>query len=162
MQSILGLIGLVVAFIATNHHTAKLLILIAVFVGAILHGLVKLLPKYITSFTVYFFSNLISFLLIAPFIIWQGFNVPAALMTTKMCLILLTYTVLIHLLFPLFWSLGAKKITSSKTFLFIGMVPVSTVVLSYIFLQEKLCDAGIIALLCILGALYVGVKRTQK
>jgi len=53
----------------------------------------------------------------------------------------------------LLWYQGIPKVPASTAGMFVGIIPVSTVILSYVFLKEPFLWAHVLGILCVLAAL---------
>ncbi len=74
--------------------------------------------------------------------------------------LLLLILVSTNVVFYLFWYRGLSKSSASTAALFTSFMPISAMILAYLFLQEAIYWYHIIAMICIISAIILGVSKS--
>jgi drug/metabolite transporter (DMT)-like permease len=93
------------------------------------------------------------FLLFLPFGIVQAIGFPFQSLPASGWLVVVYYGSVGTVGAYLLWYQGMPKVPASTAGMFVGMMPVSTVILSYVLLKEPFLWAHVLGILCVLAAL---------
>jgi drug/metabolite transporter (DMT)-like permease len=93
------------------------------------------------------------FLLFLPFGIFEAINFPFQSLSMSGWLVVVYYGSVGTVGAYLLWYQGMSKVPASTAGMFVGVMPVSTVILSYILLREPFQWIHMLGILCVLAAL---------
>jgi drug/metabolite transporter (DMT)-like permease len=93
------------------------------------------------------------FLLFLPFGIVQAIGFPFQSLPMSSWLAIAYYGSVGTVGAYLLWYQGIPKVSASTAGMFVGIMPVSTVILSYVFLKEPFLWTHVLGMLCVLAAL---------
>jgi drug/metabolite transporter (DMT)-like permease len=93
------------------------------------------------------------FLLFLPFGIVEAISFPFQSLPASSWLVVVYYGSVGTVGAYLLWYQGMPKVSASTAGMFVGIMPVSTVILSYVLLKEPFLWAHVLGILCVLAAL---------
>jgi drug/metabolite transporter (DMT)-like permease len=135
------------------------LVLLAVVPEALFTILSKSVGKKISEMEAVILVNFFNLILFLPFAAYEIKDFyPAAVSTTAYGQLLI-YGISGGIMFFLLWYRGLTKINANTAALFTGVMPISTTVLAYLFLQEPISASEIIGMLLVIVAIFVGCKK---
>ncbi len=105
--------------------------------------------------------NLINIFFFVPLAFCDDWHLISTATTTDW-LQMLCYGLSGSVLFFLFWYKGLKYVTANISALFIGLTPVFTTVLAYLFLQERLGWFDLGGMICVITSIAIGTLKFQK
>lgn len=143
-----GLLGLCVVFLA-------------IIPGALFIVFSKMMVRSLQPFTTTALINLFNAVLFFMLVFNQQWTVFFNASLIEWGRILL-YSGSGSVLFFIFWYKGLARTTASTAALFIGIMPISTSVLAYFFLEEMISWCEILGMLCVLLSIYVGALQTAS
>lgn len=108
----------------------------------------KLSPLVISALTTF-----CGFFFFLPFGIGQAIDFPLQTLPVSSWLVVAYYGVVGTVGAYLLWYRGVSKVPASTAGMFIGIMPVSTVILSYVLLKEPFQWTHLLGILCVLAAL---------
>lgn len=158
--SILGIVILSLKNGQLNFKSTNLLglslVSLAVIPGALYTVLTKKITKPLSPFTPALFMNLPNALLFIPLAFKNHDWTPFLTAPMGDWLKLLLYGLTSGFLFFIFWYRSLLHISANIAGLFIGFVPISTSLLAYLFLGERITSLDIVGMLCVLMSLIIG------
>lgn len=163
---LLVILGAILVTVDTQHiiinQTAmygNLFILLAVVTGALFPICAKLtLTKtnpQLTSFT----FNIFGLLLFLPLALSDAMQFNFYSITFTTWLVVIFYSTAANILYVHFWNKGLTLVPASTASLFTAIMPVSTAIFAYFFLQEALTTYQMVGMFCILGAVGLGIRQ---
>lgn len=136
-----------------------ILVLLAIIPEAMFTIFAKFLKKEVSPMANTLLVNLFNAILFIPFCYFQGdftlqydFSIWAQIGL---------YGLSGGILFFVFWYRGIAHVSANTAALFMGVMPVSTTLLAFLFLDEMLSIPDGIGLICVVSAIYFGT-RTPK
>lgn len=135
------------------------LVLLAVIPEALFTILSKSVGKKITEMEAVILVNLFNLILFIPFAAFSLLNFHSTNMSMGVYIQLMVYGISGGILFFLLWYRGLTKINANTAALFTGVMPVSTTVLAFMFLNEPISSSDIIGMLLVIVAIFVGCKK---
>ncbi len=163
---IMVMVGLLVLNIGKTSNSAtggallgNFLVLLAVVPEALFTILSKSVGKKITEMEAVILVNLFNLILFIPFAAYEITNFHPTNITASIYGQLLIYGISGGMMFFLLWYRGLTKINANTAALFTGVMPVSTTVLAFIFLNEPISSSEIIGMLIVIAAIFVGCKK---
>jgi len=150
LEKVLGLITsfLGVLIVITEGHLfsyfqgslkpTRFLLLGAVVSWAIYSIISKKVTGSVSPLTTTAFSVFFGALFFLPFGLWELKNIDLAAVSIKSYLLILHLAVFPTVLAFFWWNLGIKKVGAQKSALFINLIPIFTLLLSNLFLGEKI------------------------
>lgn len=135
------------------------LVLLAVIPEALFTILSKSVGKKITEMEAVILVNLFNLILFIPFAIYQIIDFHPKNISAHVYGQLLIYGISGGIMFFLLWYRGLTKINANTAALFTGVMPVSTTILAFIFLNEPISNSEIIGMLLVIAAIFVGCKK---
>lgn len=158
----LGLIILNTGMAADSMEGALLgncLVLLAVIPEALFTILSKSVGKKITEMEAVILVNLFNLILFMPFAVMSAIDFHPTNMSCGAYGQLLIYGISGGIMFFLLWYRGLTKINANTAALFTGVMPISTTILAFIFLNEPINNSEIIGMLLVIAAIFVGCKK---
>jgi len=158
----LGLIILNTGMAADSMKGALLgncLVLLAVIPEALFTILSKSIGKKITEMEAVILVNLFNLILFMPFAVMSVIDFHPTNMSSGVYGQLLIYGISGGIIFFLLWYRGLTKINANTAALFTGVMPISTTILAFIFLNEPINNSEIIGMLLVIAAIFVGCKK---
>lgn len=137
------------------------LVLLAVIPEALFTILSKSVGKKITEMEAVILVNLFNLILFLPFAIYSMIDFHPQNISAHVYGQLLIYGITGGIMFFLLWYRGLTKINANTAALFTGVMPVSTTVLAFIFLNEPISNSEIIGMLLVIAAIFVGCKSSK-
>lgn len=135
------------------------LVLLAVIPEALFTILSKSVGKKITEMEAVILVNLFNLILFIPFAGYAMFDFHPLNISTSIYVQLLIYGISGGIMFFLLWYRGLTKINANTAALFTGVMPVSTTIFAFIFLNEPISKSEIIGMLLVIAAIFVGCKK---
>lgn len=135
------------------------LVLLAVIPEALFTILSKSVGKKITEMEAVILVNLFNLILFIPFAAYAIIDFHPINISASVYGQLLIYGISGGIMFFLLWYRGLTKINANTAALFTGVMPVSTTVLAFIFLNEPISNSEIIGMLLVIAAIFVGCKK---
>jgi drug/metabolite transporter (DMT)-like permease len=135
------------------------LVLLAVIPEALFTILSKSVGKKITEMEAVILVNLFNLILFIPFAIYAMIDFRPKNISAHVYSQLLIYGISGGIMFFLLWYRGLTKINANTAALFTGVMPVSTTLLAFIFLNEPISNSEIIGMLLVIAAIFVGCKK---
>lgn len=136
-------------------------VLLAVITGALFPICAKLsLTKISTYFTSFTF-NVFGLLLFLPLAFNQAISFNFHSITLPVWLVVIFYSVAANILYVHFWNKGLTVVSASTASLFTAIMPMSTAIFAYLFLNETITPLQILGMLCIFISLFLGIQRTR-
>jgi drug/metabolite transporter (DMT)-like permease len=169
LQKILAIIIVMVGLIILNTGMASdsmegallgnCLVLLAVIPEALFTILSKSVGKKITEMEAVILINLFNLILFIPFAALSIIDFHATNISSSVYGQLLIYGISGGIMFFLLWYRGLTKINANTAALFTGVMPISTTILAFIFLNEPINNSEIIGMLLVIAAIFVGCKK---
>jgi drug/metabolite transporter (DMT)-like permease len=135
------------------------LVLLAVIPEALFTILSKSVGKKISEMEAVIVVNLFNLILFIPFAMMSMTNFHPSSINVRVYGQLFIYGISGGILFFLLWYKGLTKINANTAALFTGVMPVSTTVLAFIFLNEPISHSEIIGMFLVIIAIFVGCKK---
>jgi len=135
------------------------LVLLAVIPEALFTILSKSVGKKITEMEAVILVNLFNLILFIPFAVYAMTDFHPKDINSSVYGQLLIYGISGGMMFFLLWYRGLTKINANTAALFTGVMPVSTTILAFIFLNEPISNNEIIGMLLVISAIFVGCKK---
>lgn len=135
------------------------LVLLAVIPEALFTILSKSVGKKISEIEAVILVNLFNLILFLPFASMSIINFHLTNISVSVYGQLFIYGISGGIMFFLLWYRGLTKINANTAALFTGVMPVSTTVLAYLFLNEPIGSNEIIGMLLVIIAIVVGCKK---
>jgi drug/metabolite transporter (DMT)-like permease len=140
----------------TNSFLGDSFVLLSLFPEAAYYVLCKLHTNYLPPFLISALLNGINAILLLPvflFIPWDPFSIQASSWFVLILVGLSTG------LFYVFWFIGAQRVDGVMMSLSTAMMPVSTVILAWIFLGEKLTPLQTAGMSLVILSIFLYAKR---
>lgn len=160
--TIIGILLLSLGNASSGSESAGLfglfLVSLAIIPEALFTIFAKMIKKPLNSFTTAMFINLCNALMFFPLALndeWILFS-NASLMEW---LQILLYGISGGILFFVFWYRGLAHTTANTAALFMGVMPVATSILAYLFLQETLSGFDVLGMLCVMISIFIGTSQ---
>ena len=118
----------------------------------------KSLPDDISPLFTATMMSLFSFVLFLPLAVWEGMRFDLTAVSPSNWFLIVYYGVVVTAVAFFFWFQGVTHVSGSTAAIFTGIAPISTVILSYIVLQEAFQWAHIWGGLCVLAGIGLIVK----
>jgi drug/metabolite transporter (DMT)-like permease len=157
---IINLNGIVQPKITGLNILGDFIIFFAMIPEAMYYVLVKAMPLHISSLTNALVVNLINVVFIAPFMFLTHYDALQKFDSLQCWIILLLGVV--SGLFYLFWTKGSQYLEASTTGMLTALMPIFTLVLSWLFLSETINLTQTLAMLLIIGSIIIGNWRRRK
>lgn len=135
------------------------LVLLAVIPEALFTILSKSVGKKISEMEAVILVNLFNLVLFIPFAAISIVNFHPENISTSVYSQLLIYGISGGIMFFLLWYRGLTKINANTAALFTGVMPISTTILAYIFLNEPINNSEVIGMSLVIAAIFVGCKK---
>jgi len=135
------------------------LVLLAVIPEALFTILSKSVGKKITEMEAVILVNLFNLILFIPFAVYAMIDFHPENIGVRVYSQLFIYGISGGIMFFLLWYRGLTKINANTAALFTGVMPVSTTILAFIFLNEPISNSEIIGMLLVIAAIFVGCKK---
>ncbi len=135
------------------------LVFLAVIPEALFTILSKSVGKKITEMEAVILVNLFNLILFIPFAAYAIFDFHPINISASVVGQLVIYGISGGIMFFLLWYRGLTKINANTAALFTGVMPVSTTVLAFIFLNEPISNTEIIGMLLVIAAIFIGCKK---
>lgn len=135
------------------------LVLLAVIPEALFTILSKSVGKKITEMEAVILVNLFNLILFIPFAAINIVDFHPANISAGTYGQLVIYGISGGIMFFLLWYRGLTKINANTAALFTGVMPVSTTILAFMFLNEPIGNSEIIGMLLVITAIFVGCKK---
>lgn len=139
-------------------NNGDLLLLLAMLSGATNYILVKLASKFFPTVTITAGSLTFGTLFLLPFA-WQEFNAGQTLDLPLYAWALILYMAIFTTTIGFyFWNEGIKRLGPAKASVFFNLIPIFSVILSALFLQEQVTWVHIMGVFLVV----IGIIGTQK
>lgn len=135
------------------------LVLLAVIPEALFTILSKSVGKKISGMEAVILVNLFNLILFIPFAAISLINFHPKNFNISLYGQVLIYGISGGIMFFLLWYRGLTKINANTAALFTGIMPVSTTVLAFLFLNEPINGSEIIGMVLVIAAIFVGCKK---
>jgi len=163
----LSIAGLILVTVDPAHFVSNsinlwgnLLIFLAVISGSLFPICIKLLSNKVPTLFISFTFNLFGLLLFLPISISDAVHFNFRLISMFTWLLVIFYGVTANVLYLNFWNKGLSVVPASTASLFVAVMPISTGILAYIFLNEMLTVLQIGGIVCVTAAIIFGVYKT--
>ena len=133
----------------------QILILLSVVGQAIFVILSKFLSKGVDSFKQSAYVIFFSTLLFAPFVINTSFLNTALNLSIFQFLVIAYYGIFLSFISFLLWFEGQKKVSGTVAGIFTTVAPISSIILSIIFLNEFLQINQVVGAILVIGSIFV-------
>jgi len=144
----------------SNSILGGVLVFLSVVAASLFSVLAKPISPKITPIVISSFVSVTGFILFLPMALLDLQNLNENSFDLKNILSVIYYGVVVTVIAFLLWFEGLKKIEISTAGIFMGIIPVSSTILSIVFLGEELSIAHLIGgLLVILGILIIVKKN---
>lgn len=163
----LAIISAIAGVVVLNFHgeinnihwdfIGNVLILLAVISGAMLSIFIKKSANVVTPFHMAFITSAIPLLIYSPIASLSMKHFSFHEIHLSSWFLVIAYTVLSNILFPIFWNHGQVKVKANTASLFTSIMPVATTIMAIIFLNEKFSVAYGIGMFLVLLAILLGV-----
>lgn len=144
----------------------NILVMFAVIGEALFTILGKLLSKKLSPLAISTFITFIGFLLFLPFAIYEAVTFDFHQMRVVDWGYVLYFAIVVTVFAFYLWYSGVSKVTGSTSGVFTGVLPISSIILSYIILKEQLAWIHLIGvffvLVGIISSSFVKKKRQYK
>jgi drug/metabolite transporter (DMT)-like permease len=97
--------------------------------------------------------------LFLPLGLWQAVTTPHLAITAKDWLLLAYLGVIVNAMTYFLWYSGLKKASASQAAVFTGIMPISALLLAYVFLGEPLKFVDVLGLALVLGGVFLVTKN---
>lgn len=164
---LLVILGVILVTVDTQHfinQTAvygNIFVLLAVVTGALFPICAKLtltkMRSQLTSFT----FNVFGLLLFLPLALNDAMRFNFHSITFTTWVVVIFYSAAANILYLHFWNKGLTVVPASTASLFTAVIPASTAIFAYFFLQEALTIYQMVGIFCILGAVALGIRQRQ-
>ncbi|ASG67561.1 hypothetical protein CDV26_03370 [Francisella halioticida] len=163
--AVLGLIiinvnGIIQPKITRLNLLGDFIIFLAMIPEAMYYVLVKAMPLHIKPLTNAILVNVINAVFVAPFMFFTHYDTLQKLNSLQCWIILLLG--IISGLFYLFWTKGCQYLEASTTGMITAMMPIFTLILSWLFLNETINLTQTLAMLLIVGSIIIGNWKRKK
>ncbi len=146
-------------FNGSEHYLLGIvLIILAIIPEAMYTIFSKFTTKTISPMATTALINLFNVVLFLPLAIYSGFNFVSEISVVSWLKIFL-YGISGGILFFLFWCRGLLNVPANTAAIFMGLMPISTTLLAYIFLKEDIAIYEIIGMGCVLLSIYIGARQ---
>jgi drug/metabolite transporter (DMT)-like permease len=147
-----------------NHHFdiwGTLLITAAVFPEAMYTIITKWHNCHVKPVVLTLYANAINAIAFTPLALYNWLHFQADMINVYRLLLILIYS-LSGSIFFIAWYRGLKKINAGTAALFTAIMPISTIILSLIFLGERINAFQITGTIIILFSIYIGTYHLRK
>jgi drug/metabolite transporter (DMT)-like permease len=151
---IININGVMQPKISAMNLVGDLIIFLAMVPEAMYYVLSKALPLNIKPLTASIMINIINAILLIPFLFFLHYGFLSQLSLFEWSLIFLLG--ITSGLFYLFWSKGCEVIDASTSGMITALMPVFTLILSWLFLNEIISLVQMLAMLLIIASIFVG------
>jgi len=169
-----GIFIVVIGLIATHlldHFTnvergASILIGTLFMLGAVLGEALmtifgKVLTSRLTPLAITTWLCIFGFLLFLPFAIYEGITFNFAKVKWSEWLQLFYYGAFISGLVVLLWHKGVARISASSAGVYLGLLPISSAILAYFFLNETIGVSQMIGMVCVIIGIVIVTKSSN-
>ncbi|MED7819234.1 MULTISPECIES: DMT family transporter [unclassified Francisella] len=163
--AILGLIiininGMIQPKITTLNLLGDFIIFVAMVPEAMYYVLVKVMPLNIKPLSNALLVNIINAIFVAPFMFFTHYDTLQNLTSLQYWIILLLG--IVSGLFYLFWTKGSEFLEASTTGMMTALMPIFTLVISWLFLNETINLTQTLAMLLIIVSIIIGNWRRKR
>lgn len=163
---VLVILGAVLVTVDTQHIIinqaamyGNLFVLLAVVTGALFPICAKLTLTKTSSQLTSFTFNAFGLLLFLPLALGDAMQFNFHSITFTTWVVVIFYSAAANILYLHFWNKGLTVVSASTASLFTAVMPASTAIFAYFFLQEALTTHQMVGMLCILGAVGLGIRQ---
>jgi len=144
--------------LSLSFNLGDIYILVGVLSWAIYSILLRWRPAELDGFTFFGVTVLLGAIILLPFSVVEFYFANAIVWESKM-----TYTVVYMAIFPsilayIFWNKGVADLGAVKAGLFIHLMPLFGLLLSSLFLNERIYTFHIVGILLIFSGIYLAIK----
>ncbi|MED7788143.1 DMT family transporter [Francisella sp. 19X1-34] len=163
--AILGLIiininGIIQPKITGLNLLGDFIVFLSMIPEAMYYVLVKAMPLHIKPLTNALLVNIINAVFVAPFMFCTHYDTLYKLSALQYWIILLLG--IVSGLFYLFWTKGCQYLEASTTGMMTALMPIFTLILSWLFLSETINLTQTLAMFLIIGSIIVGNWRRKR
>ncbi|WP_313152284.1 DMT family transporter [Lacrimispora sp.] len=133
----------------------NVLILLAVFCEALFSIMSKVACKPVSALYRTAIITFYAFLLLLPFSIYDGLHYDWTRINSSSIFCVFYYGVFVSFLSYVLWFKGIEKVPASSSAVFTSIVPVSSIILSALVLNDSILFVHIIGLICIISGIFV-------
>lgn len=170
-QKVLAIIVVVAGLVVLNMGNTSgsmegalignLLVLLAVIPEALFTILSKSVGKKISEMEAVILVNLFNFILFIPFALFSLKDFHPTHIGANIYWQVLLYGITGGIMFFLLWYRGLTKINANTAALFTGVMPVSTTLLAFIFLNEPISNSAIVGMILVIIAIFIGCRKSS-
>ncbi|QIW09868.1 DMT family transporter [Francisella sp. LA112445] len=163
--AIIGLIiininGMIQPKITALNLLGDFIIFIAMVPEAMYYVLVKIMPLNIKPLSNALLVNIINAIFVAPFMFFTHYDTLQNLTSLQYWIILLLG--IVSGLFYLFWTKGSEFLEASTTGMMTALMPIFTLIISWLFLNETINLIQTLAMLLIIISIIIGNWKRQR
>ncbi|WP_313259063.1 DMT family transporter [Lacrimispora sp.] len=133
----------------------NVLILLAVFCEALFSIMSKVACKPVSALYRTAIITFYAFLLLLPFSIYDGLYYDWTRINSSSIFCVFYYGVFVSFLSYVLWFKGIERVQASSSAVFTSIVPVSSIILSALVLNDSILFVHIIGLICIISGIFV-------
>ncbi|WP_312501926.1 DMT family transporter [Lacrimispora sp.] len=133
----------------------NVLILLAVFCEALFSIMSKVACKPVSALYRTAIITFYAFLLLLPFSIYDGLYYDWTRINSSSIFCVFYYGVFVSFLSYVLWFKGIERVQASSSAVFTSIVPVSSIILSALILNDSILFVHIIGLICIISGIFV-------
>ncbi|SMG21241.1 Permease of the drug/metabolite transporter (DMT) superfamily [Paenibacillus aquistagni] len=122
----------------------------------------KVLSGKLSPLTIATFASLIGFFMFLPFAIVEALAFDFTKPTLSDWMYIVYYAIVITVIGFVLWYYGVSKVPVSTSAVFTGVIAVSALVLSYIFLHERFEWGHLIGIVLVLSGIFITSKQAGK
>lgn len=132
----------------------NLLVLLAVVGESLFTILGKMLSERLSPLAISTFVTLIGFFLFLPFAVYEGLYFDFSVPTALDWMYVVYYGVVVTVVAFFLWYKGVSMVSGSVSGVFTSVLPITTLLLSYLLLGEQWIWTHLVGILCVLGGLF--------
>lgn len=134
-------------------------LLMAVACGSLFAIFTKLLPPSINPLKMTVVCNFFVLIVCMPFFIHELNHLNLSGINPSTWILIILYAITGSILFPLFWNKGQYKTSAAIASLFTGIMPVTTAILSALFLEEQIYITDVWGTFFLLVSIFMGTRE---
>jgi len=136
----------------------NMLILLAVVCESLFTLFRKLQDEEISAVLTTAVVSLLGLIMVLPFMIYEGLQFDLGSLAISEWLMIVYYGVFVTVIAFVLWFRGVSRVSASTAGVFTGIMPVSTIILSYLFLQEQVSLVHFLGV----GLIFCGILLAAK
>ncbi|MFP3845736.1 DMT family transporter [Priestia filamentosa] len=122
----------------------------------------KVLSKKMSPLCIATFATIIGFLMFLPFSIYEAISFNFSQPTILEWMYIVYYAVIVTVIGFVLWYYGVSKVPVSTSAVFTGIIAVSSLILSYIFLKEQFQWGHLIGIVCVLIGIFITTRQEKE